>query len=175
MKFTTFDVDLGTIVLFARKSHLYRLDLLPSSRREEVRGRVGAEFPGAVDSPGLFKTVRGLLSRCFKGAPIEFDVPVDLAGIGTFTGLAPAETRKIGHGKVASYGKIAAALGSGNAAMAVGQALKRNPIPVVIPCHRIVKGDGSLGGFGLGPDLKKKLLAKEGISVSELRTSMILS
>ncbi len=174
MKFTLLDVDLGTVVLYARNSHLCRLDLLPASPGE-VRERINQEFPGAEESPGAFKAAAGLLYRYFNGEPIEFDVPVDLADVRPFTRLVLEETRKIGYGRVSSYGAIAAALGIGKGARAVGQALKRNPIPIVVPCHRIVKGDGSLGGFGLGLEVKAELLAKEGISIPELQAFMTLS
>ena len=94
---------------------------------------------------------------------MEFDIPVDLLGLKTFTSRVLTEIRHIPYGGLASYGTIARRLGCPNAARAVGQALARNPIPVVIPCHRIIRGDGSLGGFGLGLDMKVKLLSIEGV------------
>jgi methylated-DNA-[protein]-cysteine S-methyltransferase len=174
MKFSILDTELGTVVLFARVRYLSRLDLLPPSRGE-VRESIGAEFPGAIESPGPFRAVTDLLGLYLKGDPVEFDVPVDLEGLTPFTALVLAQTRKISYGKVASYGNVASALGNGKAARAVGQALGRNPIPLVIPCHRVVKGDGTLGGFGLGADVKARLLAKEGVSVPVSRTSMMPS
>jgi len=174
MKFAILDTEFGTVVLFARQRYLSRLDLLPCSREEALEG-IGAEFPGAIESPGSFRAVIDLLGLYFKGEPVEFDVPVDLEGLTPFTTLVLAQTRKIGYGKVASYGKVAAAFGKGTAARAVGQALGRNPIPLIIPCHRVVKGDGTLGGFGLGPDVKARLLAREGVSVPASRTSMMAS
>jgi len=174
MRFTLLDTDLGTVILFARTRHLSRLDVLPSSPGEAREG-VRAEFPGAIESDSPFQPVADLLRLYFKGEPVEFDVPLDLDGLRPFTALVLAQTRRIGYGRVASYGGIASAVGNAKASRAVGQALGRNPIPVVIPCHRIVKGDGTLGGFGMGADLKAKLLAREGVSVPVLRTSMIPS
>jgi len=174
VKFAILDSEFGTVVLFARNRYLSRLDLLPPSGRE-VRETIDAEFPGAVESPGPFQAVSALLGLYFKGEPVEFGVPVDLEGIRPFTALVLRETRKIGYGKVASYGTIASAIGKTGAARAVGQALGRNPIPLVIPCHRIVNGDGSLGGFGLGVEVKARLLAKEGVSVPVSRMSMMPS
>jgi methylated-DNA-[protein]-cysteine S-methyltransferase len=169
------ETDLGTVVLFARGKHLSRLDLLAHSGRE-IRKRIDAEFPGAVESPVHFKAVSALLDLYFGGKPVEFDdVPVDLEGIGPFTALVLRETRKIGYGKVASYGTIASAIGKLQAARAVGQALGRNRIPLIVPCHRIIKGDGTLGGFGLGVDVKARLLAREGVSVPVLQTSLMPS
>ncbi len=75
-------------------------------------------------------------------------------------------TRKIPFGKTSSYGLIAAAAGSPRAGRAVGNALGKNPVIIIVPCHRVIKSDGSCGGFSAGPDLKKKLLGLEGISLS---------
>ncbi len=73
-------------------------------------------------------------------------------------------TRKIPFGKTSSYGLIAAAAGSPRAGRAAGNALGKNPVMIIVPCHRIIKFDGSCGGFSAGPDLKKKLLELEDIS-----------
>jgi len=71
---------------------------------------------------------------------------------------------KIPFGKTSSYGLIAAAAGSPRAGRAVGNALGKNPVIIIVPCHRVIKSDGSCGGFSAGPDLKKKLLELEDIS-----------
>lgn len=70
---------------------------------------------------------------------------------------------KIPSGKVSTYSRIASKLGNSSAARAVGNALARNPFPLVIPCHRAIRSDGSLGGYAGGIDMKKKLLELEGI------------
>jgi methylated-DNA-[protein]-cysteine S-methyltransferase len=174
MKFSMLDSTLGTVVLLARESRLCRLDLFPTGA-EGAREWIAHAFPEAKESPGLFREAEALLRRYFEGEPVEFDIPVDTTGIGAFTRRVLAETRKVPYGWTASYGTIARRLGCGGAARAVGQALHRNPVPVVVPCHRVVKGDGSLGGFGMGLGMKIRLLAREGVSVSELRTTMMLS
>jgi methylated-DNA-[protein]-cysteine S-methyltransferase len=174
MKFGMFDSFLGTVVLLARTSHMCRLDLFPSGA-EVARKWIAHEFPEAVESSGPFMEVVELLRRYFDGEPVEFNIPLDIEGLGEFTGRVLAETRKVPYGKTASYGTIATRLGYRGAARAVGQALHRNPVPVVIPCHRIVNKDGSLGGFGLGLDMKIRLLAREGVSAPELRATMMLS
>ena len=130
---------------------------------------------GAVESSDHFKRAMGLLGRYLQGEPVEFDLPVDLEGLGLFTVRVLEETRRVPYGKTASYGTIARRIGYAGAARAVGQALHRNPVPFVIPCHRIIKGDGSLGGFGMGLDLKAGLLAREGVSVADLRATMMIS
>ena len=70
---------------------------------------------------------------------------------------------QIPFGQVRSYGELARAIGAPKAARAVGNALGRNPIPIVIPCHRVVLGSGALGGYGGGPGIKDRLLAIEGV------------
>ena len=76
-------------------------------------------------------------------------------------------TKKIPAGKVATYGLIAQILGDINLSRAVGNALNKNPFPIIIPCHRVVKGDGHIGGFAKGTEAKVKLLKKENILIND--------
>ena len=173
MNFCVMDSDYGSIVLLARNGRLCRLDLVPSDidARQWIRSQSGE----AVESEAPFKKTTELLSRYFRGEQVEFDVPLDLTELKAFTRLVLTEIRKIPYGKLTHYGKVARSLGYPKAARAVGQALKRNPIPIVIPCHRIIRGDGSLGGFDMGLDMKAKLLSLEGVPVQKLRESIIPS
>ena len=75
-------------------------------------------------------------------------------------------TRKIPRGEVRSYKWVAEAIGRPNACRAVGNALNKNPYPVIVPCHRVIKSDGSIGGFALGLKMKRRLLKSEGIDCS---------
>jgi methylated-DNA-[protein]-cysteine S-methyltransferase len=141
----------------------------------DARDWILTRFRKARESNEPFKKISGLLRRYLNGEKVDLNVPLDLASLAPFTRQVLMETRKIPYGRTTSYGLIGKRLGYANAAQAVGQALKRNPIPLVIPCHRIVRGDGSLGGFDLGLDMKVKLLSLEGIQVNRLWESMILS
>lgn len=76
-----------------------------------------------------------------------------------------AIVKKIPKGEVMTYKEIAIKLGNKNLARAVGQALKRNPYPIVIPCHRVIRSDGKIGGYSLGIKKKKELLKKEGVLI----------
>jgi methylated-DNA-[protein]-cysteine S-methyltransferase len=174
MKSRTIESGLGTFVLFAREDHLSRLELFAGGTEEAI-AMITRDFPDAVDTPEILENVAHLLARYVKGEEVEFDVPADLTALKPFTTRVLTEIRKIPYGKTASYGTIARRLGHPNAARAVGQALKRNPIPVVIPCHRVVNGDGSLGGFGMGLNMKRRLLSIEGVHVREPHQSMIPS
>jgi O-6-methylguanine DNA methyltransferase len=102
--------------------------------------------------------------RCYlsRGQP-DFSFPLDLSKTTKFEHRVFKEVRRIPYGTVRTYKEIARSIGSPRAARAVGQALKRNPIPIIIPCHRVVKSDGSLGGFSQGVELKQKLLEIEGL------------
>jgi methylated-DNA-[protein]-cysteine S-methyltransferase len=174
MRYRAVESDLGTFVLFARNTHLSRLDLL-SAFNEDIRNVICREFPDASEAPEMLGDVAELLGRYASGEEVQFHLPVDLTELKPFTARVLTEIRKIPYGRIASYGTIGRNLGYHNAAQAVGQALKRNPIPVVIPCHRVVRGDGSLGGFEMGLDMKTRLLSLEGIQVRELHKSMMPS
>ena len=78
-----------------------------------------------------------------------------------------AVVRRIPKGQVRSYQWVAARVGNPRAARAVGQALRRNPWPEAVPCHRVVRSDGSLGGYAWGPARKRRLLAREGADVAQ--------
>lgn len=78
-------------------------------------------------------------------------------------------TIKIPAGQVRSYKWVAETMGKPNASRAVGNALNKNPYPVVVPCHRVIKSDGSIGGFAAGPKAKRRLLAKEGVDCFKAR------
>jgi methylated-DNA-[protein]-cysteine S-methyltransferase len=103
------------------------------------------------------------LQAYFNGEEVSFTAPVDYSGYPPFYRRALSAAAKIPYGKTVSYGALARAAGSPRAARAVGQAMAHNRTPVVIPCHRVLASDMSLGGFGGGLDLKKKLLNLEGL------------
>ncbi len=104
------------------------------------------------------------VQRYFRGEADSLrDIPVDLSDSTAFERRVYEATRQIPFGKVATYGQIAKAIGKPKAPRAVGQALGKNPIAIVIPCHRVVASDGSLGGFTGGLSWKRKLLRHEGV------------
>lgn len=114
------------------------------------------------DHPVMKKLV-GELDRYFSGRPTKFAVPLDPA-VGTpFQKRVWAELTRIPYGETRSYGEIAAALGRPGAARAVGSANRSNCIPIVVPCHRVIKADGGLGGYDSGVEIKRKLLKLEEI------------
>jgi len=107
------------------------------------------------------------LRRYFEGEPVTFDEPLDPT-IGTeFLRRVWGLTREIPRGETRSYGQIARMAGSPGAARAVGQAMARNPWPIIVPCHRVLGSDGSLTGFGGGVDMKRRMLQMEGVPVAD--------
>lgn len=172
IQFTILESQLGPIALVARGSLLLRLDVVQA---DVLRARklLLEEFPDAVESFTPFSHLSRLLDRYLKGQRVEFDVPLELGGLRDFTRRVLRETAKIPYGRVLSYRALGRRLGYPMAARAVGQAMGRNPIPIVIPCHRVVREDFSLGGFGLGLHVKEKLLGLEGVQLDNLRASML--
>lgn len=120
------------------------------------------EYPEAEvrrDRDGLSQLVRRLV-RHLEGRERRLDLPVDVQGT-AFQYRVWEELRRIPYGRTRSYGEIARAVGQPGGARAVGHACARNPVPLVIPCHRVIRGNGDLGGYGLGVERKRALLARE--------------
>lgn len=106
------------------------------------------------------------LSEYFEGKRREFDIPYVLSGSPFYKKCLEALI-KVPYGSLISYGELAALAGSPRAARAVGNAVHNNPLPILIPCHRVIAGDGSIGGFGGGLDKKRTLLRIEGVKIYE--------
>lgn len=106
---------------------------------------------------------RRALDAYFGGRSEDFGLPVDLRGVRPFQQLVLAELVRVPYGQTATYGELAARIGKPRASRAVGSALNRNPIAIVLPCHRIVGSGGSLVGYGGGLERKRALLELEGV------------
>ena len=119
-----------------------------------------APDPGWVQSDELFGETRRQLAAYFGGTLHEFALPLRPTGT-AFQLAVLEELRKIPYGTTASYAEIARRVGRPKAVRAVGAANRRNPIPIVIPCHRVIGSNGDLTGFGGGLDTKKALLRLE--------------
>src|SRR5207247_1865260 len=101
------------------------------------------------------------LDQYFSGKRKSFDVAVDMSTLTDFQRRILSATARVAFGDVSTYAKVAAKAGSEKASRAAGQALGSNPIPIVVPCHRILASDGSLGGYAGGLDAKRRLLGLE--------------
>jgi methylated-DNA-[protein]-cysteine S-methyltransferase len=102
------------------------------------------------------------LDEYFDGRRHEFDLPVDLGGLPAFQQAVLTELQRVPYGQIDTYGGLAARIGKPRAARAVGGALNRNPVPIVVPCHRIVGSSGNLVGYAGGLERKQLLLHLEG-------------
>ena len=162
IEFAIFESWFGTITIVKRDGRIISLDLSENDIYLEHR-RILQLFPDAVESDQSFKRIRTLLDRYLKGQPVDFDVDVDLSDLPEFTQKVLEELRRIPYGETRSYASIAALTGCPKGSRAIGQAVKRNPVPIIIPCHRVVRHNGSLGGFSLGEKIKKRLLFLEGV------------
>lgn len=162
VEFAIFESWFGTISVVKRKGRVIELNLSENDIYQEHRALL-KRHPGGVESEQSFKTLRTLLHRYLKGQRVDFDIDIDISDLPDFTRKVLNELRKIPYGQMRSYRDIAARTGNPKAGRAVGQAVKRNPIPIIIPCHRVIREDGSLGGFSLGEKIKKRLLFLEGI------------
>ncbi|MDI3339642.1 MAG: methylated-DNA--[protein]-cysteine S-methyltransferase [Sphaerobacter sp.] len=107
----------------------------------------------------------GQLREYFAGERREFDLPVDLSLTPAFTRQVLEATARIPFGQLATYRDIARAIGKPGATRAVGNALGSNPVPIVVPCHRVVRSDGTIGGYTGGLAIKWRLLAIEGVTL----------
>jgi methylated-DNA-[protein]-cysteine S-methyltransferase len=105
------------------------------------------------------------LARYFRGERVRWSLVPDLSSETGFCRAVYERVMKIPYGKTATYGQVARDVGSPGGARAVGQAMARNRFPVIIPCHRVVSGNGGLGGFSSGLDLKRFLLKLEGHTI----------
>ena len=109
----------------------------------------------------LFQRIRKSIISYFNGKKVKFNFPIDRIRATEFQKSVWKETSKIPYGTTTSYGEIAERIGKPKSYRAVGNALGANPLPIIIPCHRVVSSNGSLGGFSGGLKLKKFLLELE--------------
>lgn len=125
---------------------------------------VEAVSPGAVEKPqdDLLAEAAGLLEAYFSGQRVSFDLPLAPEGLTEFGERVLEACAAIDYGATLTYGDLGAGIGSPGAARAVGQALGRNPLLVVVPCHRVIGVDGSAVGFSAGLEWKLRLLKMEG-------------
>lgn len=162
------DTAVGPVAFVATSRGLRRL-LLPRSEAEDPGRRVGDEFPEATEDSELLPAFAENLRAYFAGEPVDFDVSIDYRGLGAtwFEIDVWRACREIAYGETRHYKDLAQRVGRPNAARAVGMAMRHNPLPIVVPCHRVVKSDGSLGGYNgpEGVDFKRRLLEMESAPV----------
>jgi methylated-DNA-[protein]-cysteine S-methyltransferase len=160
LRYTVADVGIGWVGVLGSGSGLLRLTL-PQTSAEEAERLLGDRLREAVRSDRFFADLPRRLRNYFAGQRPAFDDELDLAAATAFQGEVWQLARLIPYGETRSYGWMAERLGKAGAGRAVGQALARNPLPIIVPCHRVVARDGKLGGYSGGIDRKKYLLRLE--------------
>jgi methylated-DNA-[protein]-cysteine S-methyltransferase len=154
------DTPLGALLLAKTERGLCRIGYDPDPDRDaemlaRVFGRRVLRVPGALDD------ARRQLDEYFEGRRQRFELPLDLGLSRDFSRRVLLELARVPYGEVTTYGALATRAGRPRAARAVGTVMNRNPIPIVLPCHRVVGASGSLVGYGGGLERKQALLRLE--------------
>jgi O-6-methylguanine DNA methyltransferase len=140
--------------------------LMPAASEEEFVRRYGEQFGRLVRPAMQAEPVRRAVEAALSGARAE--VPLDLSPMTPFQRRVMEVVRRIPRGEVRPYGWVAREAGVPGASRAVGNVMARNPVPLLVPCHRVVRGDGTTGSYGYGADEKVRLLRLEGVPVDEV-------
>src|SRR5271166_760275 len=156
------DSPFGELLVASSRRGVLRLAFPEESVDSVLEGIARGFSPRIVEASAALDDVRRELDEYFEGRRREFEIALDWSLIGTFGRRVLRVTSEIPFGGVLSYAEVAAEAGSPRGFRAAGNALGSNPIPIVIPCHRVLRSGGALGGYGGGLDRKRWLLELEG-------------
>lgn len=159
----TVDSPLGALTVVVTPRGLVRLSYPGEGIGDQLDELAERVSPRILEAPERTDAVRRQLDEYFFGERRAFDVPIDWRLVRGFAGGVLRATARIPFGSVASYREVATEAGSPNAYRAAGNALGSNPMPIVVPCHRVLHAGGGLGGYTGGLDRKRYLLQLEGI------------
>jgi methylated-DNA-[protein]-cysteine S-methyltransferase len=157
------DSPLGPLTVIVTDRGLVRLSYANEAIDEQLDEIAARISPRVLASPERTDRVRRQLDEYFSGDRRRFDVPIDWRLVRGFAGQVLRATARIPFGSVSSYREVAAEAGSPNAYRAAGNALGSNPVPIVVPCHRVLHAGGGLGGYTGGLERKRYLLQLEGV------------
>ncbi len=160
LKYITFNSDVGWLGILGSAKGLLCVTL-PQRSAQEAHQLLGDRVNHAAWSPHLFDDLIPRLRIYFSAHKVNFPDELDLSGATAFQREVWEITRLIPYGETRSYTRVAEQIGKPRAVRAVGQALARNPLPVIIPCHRVVNTSAKLGGYRGGVEMKKHLLSME--------------
>jgi methylated-DNA-[protein]-cysteine S-methyltransferase len=165
--FTRLDTPIGRLLIVQGEHGVVRIGF-PEESVDALLAQVAAQLgPRIVGSDRELAATRDVVEAYFEDAGERLDLPVDLSLVRSdFRRTALTTLRAgVGPGEVVTYGALAAKVGHPRAARAVGSACATNPVPIIVPCHRVLPGSGGVGSYGGGPDRKRLLLAHEGATV----------
>jgi methylated-DNA-[protein]-cysteine S-methyltransferase len=160
VSFDVADTPIGPLLLAVTERGLCRISFDPEPEREteSLARTFGVRV---LRAPRQVDEVRRELDEYFEGRRRDFDLPLDLRGREGFSRVILEHLSQVPYGEVTTYKSLAVKAGNPRAARAVGTIMNRNPIPIVLPCHRVVGSNGSLVGYGGGLDRKRLLLDLE--------------
>ncbi len=161
--YATVDSPFGRLLLAATPRGLVKLNL-PSHDEDETLEELARRIsPRVVEAPARLDDARRQLDLYFEGKLTEFDLPLDWQLTHDFRRRAVRAIARIPYGQTRSYTQIARSAGNERAVRAAGSACGANPVPIVVPCHRVLRSGGALGGYGGGLPMKEELLRLEGV------------
>jgi methylated-DNA-[protein]-cysteine S-methyltransferase len=156
------DSPFGRLMVAVTPRGLVRLDYPDRDLDESLQELASELSPRILEAPKATDQVRRELDEYFAGTRREFSVPVDMSPLLGFRRRVLEQTARIPYGSVSTYAEVAQRAGSPRGMRAAGNALGSNPIPIVVPCHRVLRSGGGLGGYTGGLDRKVTLLQLEG-------------
>jgi methylated-DNA-[protein]-cysteine S-methyltransferase len=160
--YTVVDSPFGPLVLAATRRGLVKVSFGQESP-EKVVEELSAEIsPRVLEAPARLDEVQRELDLYFDGRLKDFEVPLDWQLTRGFYRKVLRATSRVPYGEVSTYSEVAAKAGNPRAFRAAGTALGSNPLPIIVPCHRILQSGGGLGGYGGGLEMKQRLLKLEG-------------
>ena len=165
LRFTSFKTDSGWVGMLVSPAGIVKLTL-PQATEQAALAELDLEQDAARVSFERFDEAVSRIRDYFRGKPVDFTDKLDLSTGTEFQKKVWSSCRDIPYGQTRSYGWIAAQIGQPGASRAVGNALGKNPIPIIIPCHRVLAADGGIGGFSGGLNVKRRLLKLEGIDIT---------
>ncbi len=160
--YTEVDTPVGRLLLAATPRGLVRITFPVESPEIVLEQLASTVSPRILESPRRLDDARRDLDLYFDGKLTDFDLPLDWQLTKGFYRKVLRATARIPYGKTRSYGQVAKRAGSPRAVRATGTALGSNPLPIIVPCHRVLRSGGALGGYGGGLDVKQALLELEG-------------
>jgi methylated-DNA-[protein]-cysteine S-methyltransferase len=160
--YATLDSPFGELVVAETERGVVKISFGQESPDEVVEELAWTVSPRVLESPARLDPVRRELDEYFEGRLDRFTVPLDWHLIHGFQTKVLRATAAIPYGETRSYGEVATEAGNRRAFRAAGTALGRNPLPLIVPCHRVLRAGGVIGNYGGGPEMKRALLTLEG-------------
>lgn len=162
-QYDLFKTQWGWFVLLGNENGVIRT-CLPVAHKEAIESRMLSDIPNAQRSKKEFSVLEKRIQDYYKSKPVDFsDVAVCLEGLSEFQQHVLSALRHVTYGKIVTYGQLAQLSGNPKAARAIGSVMAANPLPLIIPCHRVIKADGTIGHFSApgGTNTKIRMLELE--------------